>query len=269
MEYIKDKIGVGIITYNSEEYFKALYSSIDKSFVNELVVVNGGNEYTEKYDCDWIQHKKNHYPAQSRNDCATYLMNRKCEHIFLIEDDMIIKDSNIFNEYIKTSKVSGIKYFSYVSMGGECGPPHERTPRTMVDYGNNIKVNLYMNMCNEFTYHHYDAFKEVGLYDSADEMRNAFDVDLVYRETKINKWTTPFWWFADIYNSDNYIQNNPNATSRLQAERPDGSRQQLVSQTLSFFKNKHNTSVNQIPDVDRDTVMHTLKRLKHENSIRN
>lgn len=269
MEYIKDKIGVGITTYNSENYFKELYNSIDKSFINELVVVNGGNDYLEKYDCDWIQHKKNHYPAQARNDCVSYLMNRKCEHIFLIEDDMIIKDSNIFNEYIKTSKISGIKYFSFVSMGGDCGSPYNRSPRTTVDYGNNVKVNLYLNMCNEFTYHHYNCFKEVGLYDSADEMRNAFDVDMGYREVKINKWTTPFWWFADIYNSDNYIQNNPNATSRLQAERPDGSRNDLILQTINYFKQKHNLAVNQIPDVDRDVVMNILKRLKHENSIRN
>lgn len=69
MEYIKDKIGVGIITYNSEEYFKTLYSSIDKSFVNELVVVNGGNEYTEKYDCDWIQHKKSLSGAIKKRLC--------------------------------------------------------------------------------------------------------------------------------------------------------------------------------------------------------
>lgn len=269
MEYIKDKIGVGITTYNSENYFKELYKSIDKSFVNELVVVNGGNKYEEIYDCDWIQHEKNYYPAQSRNDCISYLTNRKCEHIFLIEDDMIIKNCNIFNHYIRASKVSGIKYFSFVSMGAECGIPNNRQPRTTVDYGNNIKVNLYLNMCNEFTYHHYDCFKEAGVYDSADDMRNAFDVDMAYREVKINKWTTPFWWFADIFNSDEFIQNNLNATSRLQAERPDGSRQQLLTQTLNYFKQKHNLTVNQIPDVDRDTVMNILKRLKNENSIRN
>jgi glycosyltransferase involved in cell wall biosynthesis len=268
MEYNKDKIGVGITTYNSENYFKDLYNSIDKSFINEIVVVNGGDEYIEKYDCDWIQHKKNHYPAQSRNDCISYLMNRKCEHIFLIEDDMIIKNSDIFNQYIRASKVSGIRYFSYVSMGADCGSPENRTPRTMVDYGYDIKVNLYLNMCNEFTYHHYTTFKEVGLYDPVNEMRNAFDVDMTYRETKINKWTTPFWWFADIYNSDQYIKNNPNATSRLQAERPDGSRTDLILQTMNYFKQKHNLSVNQIPDVDKDIVMNTLKRLKNENSIR-
>ena len=39
----KNKIGVGIVTYNSEDYFKALYESLPLAKINELVVVNGGN----------------------------------------------------------------------------------------------------------------------------------------------------------------------------------------------------------------------------------
>lgn len=268
MKYIKNKIGVGITTYNSEEYFKTLYKSIDNTKVNELVVVNGGEKYNNNYDCDWIQHNKNFYPAQSRNDCITYLLNRDCEHIFLIEDDMIIKNSDIFKKYIEASTISGLKYFSFVSTGQGSGSAYNRTPKTVVEYNNNINLSLYQNMCNEFTYHHCTVFNELGLYDPSPELRNAFDIDMAYREAKIGKWTTPFWWFPDISNSDDYIENNPNAQSRLQSDRPDGSRQQLLYKTFEFFRKKHNIEIQNIPAADKNEVIDKLRRIKNENSNR-
>ena len=96
------KIGVGIVTFNSENYYKDLYNSLPFDSIDELVTVNGGDEYNEKYkNSDWIQHNKNRFPSVCRNDCITFLLNKDCEHIFIIEDDMIIKNKNIFKKYIE------------------------------------------------------------------------------------------------------------------------------------------------------------------------
>jgi glycosyltransferase involved in cell wall biosynthesis len=255
-----NKIGVGIITYNSENYFNSLYESLPFDRVNDIVVVNGGDRYKHPYEpCNWIQHSKNYYPAFCRNDAVNFLMNRGCEHIFLIEDDMIIKDVNIFDKYIQASKASGLKYFSYVSTSWESGTPGSRTPRLTVEYSKNISVSFYKNMCNEFTYHHYTAFKQTGLYDT--QFRDPFDIDLAYRESCSN-YAAPFWWFADITNSDELICNNPNAVSRLQTDRPDGSREQRIQEQWKLFVNKHGLMVNEIPDVSRDTVLKVLKLRK-------
>lgn len=257
---MKEKIGVGITTYNHEDYFSDLYKSIPLDKIDELVVVNGGQKYSGEYNCHWIQHNKNSFPSVCRNDCVTFLMNHGCDHIFLIEDDMIIKNNNIFDEYIKASKETGLKYFSFVSTSYESGEPNNRKPRLTLEYKNNIKISFYHHMCNEFTYHHRTCFERVGLYDN--NMREAFDVDLSYRESKIGEWASPFWWFADLYNSDSYIENNPLAISRLQAERPDGSRAEVIGKIWEYFNEKHGLSVPQINNNSKQEFLEKIKEIK-------
>lgn len=262
---MKEKIGVGITTYNSESYFEALYNTLPLNKINELVVVNGGNKYTSSYKCNWIQHDKNSYPSVCRNDCINFLLNHGCDHIFLLEDDMLIKNEEIFNYYINASKNSGIKYFSFVSTSQDSGEPNNRKPKITLEYFNDVKINFFANMCNEFTYHHRSCFDKVGLYDS--KMREAFDVELTYRESKIGEWASPFWWFADVYGSDDYIQNNPSAISRLQSKRPDGSRAEVIGKIWEYFNNKHGLYVQQIPNISQIDFTKKMKEIYERNKI--
>jgi len=256
-----EKIGVGIVTYNSENYYKDLFNSIDQTKIDHLVTVNGGDEYSKQYGNHWIQHKVNKYPAVCRNDAITALLKENCDHIFIIEDDMVIQDSHIFQKYSETSKTSGLKYFAFVSTSWESGTPEKRTPRLVVEYSKNTSVSFYKNMCNEFTYHHKSCYDKVGFYDS--QFRDPFDIDMAYRESQQN-YASPFWWFADITNSDFYIKNNPVAVSRLQAERPDGNREQRIQEQWKLFIAKHGLMVNQIPDTDKSLVIEKLKLLKNK-----
>lgn len=255
----KGKIGVGIVTYNSEGYYKGLYESLPFDKFDVLVTVNGGDRYKGEYKGNWVQHSENVYPSVCRNDCINFLLQRNCEHIFIIEDDMILKSPDIFDKYIQASKESGLKYFSFVSTSWESGEPGKRTPRLTVEYKNNVSVSFYKNMCNEFTYHYRTCYEQTGLYDT--NFRDPFDIDLAYRESK-QDYAAPFWWFADITGSDNLIMNNPNAVSRLQGDRPDGSREQRIQKEWEYFIKKHGIMVNQIPDVNKEWVITKLKKLK-------
>lgn len=254
-----NKIGVGIVTYNSEEYYKALYNSLPLKAIDVLVTVNGGNKYKNEYTGNWIQHSENVYPSICRNDCINFLLQRDCEHIFIIEDDMILKADDIFEKYIQASKETGIRYFSFVSTSWDSGTPDKRTPRITVEYKNNVSISLYKNMCNEFTYHHKTCYEKTGLYDT--KFRDPFDIDLAYRESRQN-YATPFWWFADITGSDKLIMNNPNAVSRLQNDRADGTREQLIQKQWEYFYKKHGVMVNQIPDTPKEGVIEKLKKIK-------
>lgn len=258
MEKALSKIGVGITTYNSENYYKDLYNSLKNANIDELVTVNGGNKYSGTYNCDWIQHNKNRYPSVCRNDCISFLLNKGCEHIFLIEDDMIIKDVTIFEKYINTALASKLKYLCFVSTSWESGSPGARTPSLIVNYTPEISLSLYQNMCNEFTYHHFSCFKD-DMYDF--NMRDMFDVEMVYRQSQKGN-STPFWWFPDITGSDDYIENNPEAQSRLQTDRPDGSRQSILPKLFEYFANKHKIQVNQIPKISKQEVISFLKQKK-------
>lgn len=241
---MKDKIGVGITTYNSESYYKALYESLPLDKIDCLVTVNGGDKYQNNYAGEWIQHTQNKYPSACRNECVNHLLEQGCEHIFIIEDDMIILNPNIFDEYINASKKTGLKYLCFTSISFGSGAAHNRTPKVIIDYPTGASIAFYQNMCNEFTYHHRSAFLNTGLYDA--NMRDAFDVDMAYRESKEN-YSSLFWWFADIVNADNFIMNNPNAISRMAADRPDGSRSDISHKIWEYFYNKHQIKVNNIP----------------------
>ncbi len=256
---MKNKIGVGIVTYNSEGYFKTLYDSLPKDRIDCLVVANGGDEYKGKYNANWIQHNSNFYPAVCRNDCINFLLGRGYEHIFIIEDDMIITDGNIFDRYIETSKQSGIKYLCYVSTSDYTGTPFNRTPALIAEYKNNTSVSFYKNMCNEFTYHHKTCYDKVGLYDT--NFRDPWDVDMAYRESQ-QDYAAPFWWFADITDADKYIKNNPDAVSRLQADRPDGSREERIREQWNLFTQKHGVSVTNIPRATKQQVIDKLNKIK-------
>lgn len=251
------KIGIGITTFNSENYFQDLYNSIKDAKIDEIVVVNGGNPYKETYDCDWIQHRNIRYPSACRNDAISLLLNRGCEHIFVIEDDMIIKDVSIFEKYIEAAKKSNLDYLCYVSTSWNSGSSQKRTPQLVVNYDEKISISFYDNMCNEFTYHHRSCFEKVGLYD--ENLRDLFDIDMVYRQSKINDRVSPFWWFADITNSDNYIMNNPIAQSRLQA---NGEREKHMQKHYEYFFSKHGVNVQNIPKIDEKYVIDFLKRIK-------
>ena len=262
-----NKIGVGITTYNSENYFKELLSSLKGCSIDELIVVNGGKEYNEKYDCEWIQHKKNQFVSVCRNDCIKFLMNRNCEHIFIIEDDMLVKDANVFNKYIEASVATGLKYFTYVSTSPGAGDPFNRTPKLILDYSKNVSISLYGNLCNEFTYHHKSVFEKGYFYDP--DFRELLDGELTYRECLASEWTPPFWWFPDITNSDNYVCNNPNAKSRLQDPQREDNRNKVINHFVSLFYKKHGLHIGEIPHVDQQYVINQLMRIKDENKSRN
>jgi hypothetical protein len=172
---------------------------------------------------------------------------------------MILKSSDIFDRYIKASKISGLKYFSFVSTSWESGEPSKRLPRLTVNYSKDISISFYKNMCNEFTYHHRTCYEKVGLYDI--NYRDPWDIDMAYRESR-QDYSAPFWWFADITNSDDLILNNPNAVSRLQGERADGSREQRIQKEWEYFIKKHGIMVNQIPDTTKDEFIQKIKKIK-------
>jgi hypothetical protein len=252
----KGKIGIGITTYESEEYFYELYGSLPFDQIDECIVVNGGKPYKGDYPkCDWIQHKENHYPSVCRNDALRYLQGRDVEHFFIVEDDMIIKDEFTFQKYVEHSIESGLEYLCFVSTGDGSGEVGKRTPRLTVECKSGRKMDFYRNMCNEFTYRSKTMLDKCGLYDES--FRHMFDVDSVYRMAQ-TMLTSPFWWFPDIHNSDDYVMNNPNATSRLQA---GGKRDEELPHEFQMFQATHGVHVPNILNLKEEHVINHLRLL--------
>tara|TARA_R110002110_G_scaffold96358_7_gene248305 strand:- start:1385 stop:2167 length:783 start_codon:yes stop_codon:yes gene_type:complete len=253
------KYGLVVTTYNSEDWFKQLHESIPFTRLDECIIVNGGDKYTGVYNkhTAWINHLYNVHSHQSRIDGIQVLIGRGCEHIFIIEDDMIIKDIDIFQRYVSASKETGLKYLCFCSNANGNGEPFERTPKQKIEYNNNI-INFYGEMNNEFTYHHASVFEEIGMYDTS--FHHLWDVDHVYRVLTSERFGCGFRYFPDVHDSDRYIMNNPESINNSRIN-TDNNRDNELSKYFQRFHDKHDHHIPTIPIWSIEKFKSKLKQL--------
>ena len=256
---MNEKTGLVVVTYNSKKWFDGLYETIPFDRIDECIIVNGGDLYEGNYDKHtyWLQHYINFGACDSRIDGIKYLMNKKCEHIFIIEDDMIIKHPNIFNRYVQASKKTGLKYLCFCSDAMGSGTPGHRTPKVTIDY-NNEQIAFYGEMNNEFTYHHVDVFKDLGVYDT--KFKHLWDVEFVYRVLTNDKYGCGFRYFPDVPDADNYIANHPESiqNSRTNA---GNKRNMELPPYFEMFQKKHGYHIPTIPLLNNEQFRSKLKTL--------
>lgn len=191
-----EKIGIGIITCNRFEFFKKCVDSITD--VDCIVTVNDGSPY--KYygkSNEVVEHKQNVGVGITKNDALRYLLDKKCHHIFLIEDDMEITDNNVFEKYIRASKESGLQHllFQY-----HCGGSTKILSKKYI----NEEIDFFRRCVGSFNYYTSDVLNEVGVFD--EKYVNASEhVDHTYRIIMAG-FLPVFGAFPDITRSFKYIK---------------------------------------------------------------
>ena len=255
------KTGLVVTTYNSENWFDQLYQTIPFSKLDECVVVNGGDTYKNKYDkhTHWIQHQTNSGACKSRIDGIKYLKSKNVDHIFIVEDDMLIKHQDVFDVYVDASVQSGLKYFCFCSDAPGTGLPGRRTPKITIEFPDtNSKVCFYSEMNNEFTYHRSDVFDAIGYYDCS--YKHLWDVEYVYRLLTSDEFGTGFRYFPDIHDSDQYVMNLPESINNSRTN-ADNQRDNELAQYLQKFEQQHGYHVARVPVMDVDSFKNNLKTI--------
>jgi len=267
------KIGIGIITYNAPDKIKQSAFSVP-SFVDEFVIVNDGTPYDNSCypsHAHIIQHTENSKVAKSKNDALNYLLEKGCEHIFLMEDDVIITNSEIFKKYIEASKKSGLLHLNFALQG-----PHnfkkqgrqnkkgdlsdrifdernaEPAPLHTLDYQNGISISFYPACVGAFSYFRRKVLEEVGLFDET--FKNSWEhVEHTYRIIKAG-YHTPFGWFADITNSNKYLANIPNCMENSTiAKDPTWKQNSEIGE--SYFKSLHGYIPGKLPKASQKGLL--------------
>jgi GT2 family glycosyltransferase len=281
----KEKIGVGITTCNRPEYFKQCFDSIDLEKIDHLVVVNDGNPFDFDIQSDkviFIQNEKNIGVGRSKNKIFKRLLTLKCDHVFTMEDDCIIINSDVFQEYIRISKATGIKHFNFgpgspwnrkqqdPTVIGDLSRRHLATqdgepfPKMVVTYKkDDISVSLYEHIVAMFCYFDAKALEDVGLMD--ERFYNAWEhVEHTLRFIK-KGYYTPFWWFGDITGSEKYIKEAENEKANTSLSKNE---EQFAKQTidgLQVFYELHQTVPSMIaPALARD-IKPLLKQIYDRN----
>ena len=124
-----NNIGIGIVTCNRDKFLDNLIKSLPED-IYTAVVNDGDSSDMEHSKVDYYHHNtENLGVGKSKNILFRKLMEKGFEHIFIIEDDMLIKDKEVFNKYIEASQVSGIKHMMFGYHGPankRLGKPHPR-----------------------------------------------------------------------------------------------------------------------------------------------
>jgi len=269
----KNKIGLGLITCDRPDFFKKCYSSIKTINDKCFVVVDDGNTSikdlidSEENSIRYIKTNGKEGVAVAKNKALRYLMDCECEHIFLMEDDIIIKDNNVFNAYIKASNETGIKHFNF-GLHGNHNLDHLGRPviQTTINYPNKIRISLFSNVLGAFSYYHYDVIDKCGYMD--EYFYNALEhVDHTYQIIKAG-YHPPFRWFADIENSTLYIQDIVKNHDQSKIRSQDDYMKNFV-RALDYFLSKNKFSVVQgygRPETiaSEKEVIESLKKIYNE-----
>jgi glycosyltransferase involved in cell wall biosynthesis len=281
MSNTKEKVGVGIITFERLDFLKGLLSSLEpcKDVIDNLVVVNDG-EPIDNFSLsfgDWVQNDTNQGVAKSKNKAIKHLFDKGCDYIFIIEDDMIIKDKSIFEQYVTAYKTSGIHHFNYGP-----GSPFNRkqiiqnpdlhnrhlldegtdpNPKLIVDY-KTCKIALYEHTVAMFSFF-TRTLLEQGLGYMPTDYDNCWEhVCSTYSIIKAG-YHPPFWWFADLANSHKLITEAPGAIENSSIAKDKTEWMKKVMAGREIYKNKHSHYPNQPPLHTEEQVVKILKQLKN------
>lgn len=259
-----EKIGIGVLTGFRDDLYKKCLVSIPDLIVDEIVVVNDNPnvKYGQLlYETEIINNEINLGVGKSKNKALQYLLDSGCEHIFLIEDDIYIKDIDVFEKYIEASKVSGIQHFNYSQHGNMNKNYHghnEPYPRLIIDYGT-VKIPFYPNCVGAFSYYSKHCLETVGIID--ERYYNACEhVDHTYDIIKAGMHP-PFWYFADIENSWEYLGDEPwDIKKSTISSNPN--HQQMMKDADTIFLEKHGCVPSKIKFLGPEEVGKHLKNIK-------
>jgi len=262
----KNKIGVGIITCDRENFYIKASESLSKAlqiYPNyEIITINDGINKLKYQPLNLMDTIGRQGVGKAKNAALKFLINKECEHIFLMEDDIEIYDCFVFQEYIKTAKVTGIKHLNYGLHGNHNRDDHENpTIRKTVNYPDNTKINLYPNLLGAFSYFHISVLEDIGLID--EDYYNAMEhVDHTYRAIKAG-YHPPFRWFADVYGADKMLKDivPDHQQSKIRSE---SNFQETFKKGLDLFIQKQGFSVvdGYGPTETHVTEQETLENLK-------
>lgn len=274
LDFNPDSIGFGMVTYNAEHRIKQSAFTVPK-WIKNFVIVNDGTPYPEDTypeEAHIIQHDTNKSVGAAKTTAINYLMERGCEHIFIMEDDILIKDENVFKEYIRHSLISGIKHLNF----GLHGPANKKgsqgfktledrvdldgepNPRMIIPYDNEgkTKIALYPNCVGAFSYYYRPVLEDIGGFDPA--FKNAWEhVEHTYQTIK-KGYHPSFWYFADIADSWKYLTDIPNSIAESTIARTPTWNENFRKGTL-WYKKKHGVTPTETPLVAPEAVQKQLQ----------
>jgi hypothetical protein len=258
---MSSKMAVGIVTFNRPGLYEKCVRSIPEGM--DIYVSITGDPYDLSLHAgarEVFQFTSPSCVGKGKNKLFQMMMRDGVEHIFIVEDDMMVRDRGIFEKYVDASYETGLLHMNY----GYHGPMNLRdgkpAPKVVVNYTDKVKIALNMHCVGAFSYYRRKVIERVGCID--ERFVNCWDhVEHTYRIISAG-FTTPFWWFADVAGSFNYIEDCDATLEKSVIRRNGGEWMGNMKDGLAYFKWKHGVQPFEIPIAEPEEVENSLRRLK-------
>ena len=259
------KIGVGVITCNRKSFLVNLLESLRQcnESISELIVINDGEAL---YDIELpfgklINNETNEGVGKSKNKALKHLISADCDYIFLIEEDMLILDKDIFNEYIKASEETGIKHFMFGYHGPanknniSGGKPH---PRAVIQYPSGRNVAFNTHCVGSFCMYTLESLNRIGLIDEM--YKNTWEhISHSYDLVKAG-YAPGYWWWPDLKDSPKYITEQA-CSEQSSSIRGTADWHFNMVNGAQHFKSKHGYFPTEVPSISTKELTEVLKKL--------
>jgi|13_taG_2_1085334.scaffolds.fasta_scaffold68033_2 GT2 family glycosyltransferase len=261
-----NQIGVGIITCDRVNMFNACFDSLKDEWFDKLVVVDDGVEENplKREGAKFIRTVGRVGVGKAKNIAIQNLLDNGCDYIFIVEDDMIFK-GNLFAEYIKAHETTGIHHlmFGYHGPANKAGVSGGKpVPRKVIDYEDNVKIALNQHCVGSFCFYTRKSLEAVGLLDEEFNKNNFEHVEHSYRLAKAG-YSTPYWWWSDLANSLDYIEEQACSEVSSSIRRGDEWHDK-IRWSAKLFEKKHGYMPawnNAVPDTDIKDILNFLKNI--------
>ena len=258
--YKSKNIGIGILTCNRQYQYKKLLEEIKVNSEVDYVITVKNRDFNYKEDdpskiCN--DNKKFFYKHVSedigvghcKNECLKKLLELNCEHIFLIEDDINIKNQDVFKVYIDTAEFFNIQHLNFC-MAYDSITKKFLTPFLNIVGSDTIKISVFRRLCGDFEYFTKEVLQYIGLFNEKFYVNCLEHAEHTYR-IAMSEYTFPFNAFADIYESNKYIEDTGIESSikhneKLYKNRYFAARNKFVETYGKFINVLHCPSIDEI-----------------------
>ena len=233
------KIGIAFLTYNrGENFIKQLKKVYENKTSNMflLAVKDKNIEYPEPFEhmLDEYYNTPNGYIAFNKNIALIRMLQNGCTDLFLIEDDMNIKDMGVFDLYINTAKAFNIEHLNYIAE--ESGNPKQQiTQRFVTQYKDKeYKLTCWFELNGCFQYFTANCIYKCGMYD--ERFYNIYEHSEHTLRIFKRGFTTGPGKYADVANSNNYLELITDIPSTINRDMPQKDKDKMLGHYIGLLE---------------------------------
>lgn len=255
-------VGLFVIGYSRPKYLEQCLSSLEANGwggasyrgvildYKDNATAAANRAVVDRFQVDYVYSGiANEGVAKTKNRALKKMMEHGCEHLFLMEDDIVMQDPNTCTKYHIYANMFGMHHANFAHHG----PANVGREKTyMLKPG---PLTCYPNCVGAFSYYSRQCIEKVGYIDEA--FMNAWEhVEHTYRIIK-EGMHPPFWYFIDYPASKKLLAEIPGSIDNSSI-RPRADWNENIQKGQEYWIKKHGEWIPDFPHEDWSNITSTF-----------